>query len=90
MDLADASRVGLAKTLLHWATIKVENQERSKVRKLSWQSNDKGVFEIKLLQFLAATNLDWHLSQRVIIEPQLLQIWKLPNLWAELDNIVVT
>ena len=75
MDLADAPRVGLAETLLHWATIKVENQQRGKVRKLSWQSNDKGVFQIKLLQFLAVTNLDWHLSQRVVIKPQLLQIW---------------
>ena len=90
MDLTDSSRVGLTKTFLHWASIKVENQERSKVRKLSWQSNDKCIFEVKLFQFLAFAYLDWHLSQRVVIQPQLLQIRKLPNLWAELDNIIVT
>ena len=90
MDLTNASCVAVVQTFLHGTAVQVQNQKSTVIGQLSWQRDDIGVFKIKLLQLLAFADFHWNLSERVVVEPQLLQIAQLSNIRVQLDDVIKT
>jgi len=82
VDLANSSAEAIVQTLFHWATFKVEHQQTSKVGQLTRKSDDVGILQVKLSQLGAVADFNWHLTQGVIIQPQLLQVRHILNIWA--------
>ena len=90
VDLADSSGVRVAQTFFHWAAVEIDIEHSCKIGQLPGQSDDECTFQIYFSQLLTFGDLHWNFTQRVIIQPESLQIGQVADLGTQLDNIVVT
>ena len=80
MDRTHACLVCRRERLLGGTPIEVKDEETGHVRHFSRQGDHKSVFQIEFSHLVAVTQLDGHLSKRVIIKPKLLEIGQLTDL----------
>ena len=77
--------VDVRKGFLRRAPIQVQQQQGGQVGHLPGEGDHVGILQVELFQLVALADLDWHLAEGVIVQPQDLQIGKLTNLNIEPD-----
>lgn len=90
--------VSLGETILERAAVQIQIEQIGQVRQFPRQGDDESVLQINLLyqsvnntypELATVRDFDRYLSERVVVQPQLLQVLKVLDLRAQLNNVVV-